>query len=391
MPALSKIKSLLPASSRSLHGMYKEIVQMHGQLGEIQAYLGKMHGHMGEMWGEVGQTRIRLENVERFLHQFQADEQSREQSHDARMMMLLWEACRAEGETIADTKRRVTTNLPAATGNMRLYQLAAAQLLFEFDAFCREHGLCYWLQSGTLLGAVRHKGFIPWDDDLDVAMCRNDIERAIQLVADDPRYEITVRYDWYVNCRQMRFRYADERIPCFVDLFAFDLVTAVDKQAFVTREAERAALEADLAADESLAAYWNAGAQFVDDDTEEGQLVRVHFDRHLQELKDKGLLASSLDEAEGVVWAIDNVNSGVRHHSWYFLPKEAVWPLATMPFEGHDVSVPADAERCLTDIFGDIYELPHTVGSYFDHLLGDALDDQDTRAALAELAARSDA
>jgi lipopolysaccharide cholinephosphotransferase len=49
--------------------------------------------------------------------------------------------------------------------------------LVELDRVCREHGLTYYLWAGTMLGAVRHKGFIPWDDDIDVAMPRPDYER----------------------------------------------------------------------------------------------------------------------------------------------------------------------------------------------------------------------
>lgn len=50
-------------------------------------------------------------------------------------------------------------------------------LLLRFDAFCKEHNLRYSLDSGTLLGAVRHKGFIPWDDDIDLNMPRPDYDR----------------------------------------------------------------------------------------------------------------------------------------------------------------------------------------------------------------------
>lgn len=49
-------------------------------------------------------------------------------------------------------------------------------LLFELDRICKEHNLKYFLSYGSMLGAVRHKGFIPWDDDIDVCMFRSDFE-----------------------------------------------------------------------------------------------------------------------------------------------------------------------------------------------------------------------
>lgn len=54
-------------------------------------------------------------------------------------------------------------------------------LLQQFDDFCKKNHLKYYMEAGTLLGAVRHKGFIPWDDDVDVIMFRDDYEKMQQL------------------------------------------------------------------------------------------------------------------------------------------------------------------------------------------------------------------
>ena len=61
-------------------------------------------------------------------------------------------------------------------------------ILVEFAKFCDEHNLMYYLDAGTLIGAVRHKGFIPWDDDIDVNMPQKDYDKFIKLTRDSKGY-----------------------------------------------------------------------------------------------------------------------------------------------------------------------------------------------------------
>lgn len=67
------------------------------------------------------------------------------------------------------------------------------EILLYFDFFCQEHGLMYYLCGGCLIGAVRHQGFVPWDDDVDVFMPREDYEKLAEI--------------WNKNADVSRYRY----------------------------------------------------------------------------------------------------------------------------------------------------------------------------------------
>lgn len=70
-------------------------------------------------------------------------------------------------------------------GTLRKAQLIMLDMLIEFDTVCKNHQLRYWLDSGTLLGAVRHQGFIPWDDDIDLAMPVEDYIKFMKIAESE--------------------------------------------------------------------------------------------------------------------------------------------------------------------------------------------------------------
>lgn len=61
----------------------------------------------------------------------------------------------------------------------------SVKMLYKLDEICKKHDIQYWAAYGTMLGAIRHKGFIPWDDDLDVCMMREDFHKLCNVPAEE--------------------------------------------------------------------------------------------------------------------------------------------------------------------------------------------------------------
>lgn len=68
---------------------------------------------------------------------------------------------------------------------IRKAQLRMLEILVEVDKICRRHNITYWLSCGSMLGAVRHKGFIPWDDDLDIELLKPDYDKLLKILQDE--------------------------------------------------------------------------------------------------------------------------------------------------------------------------------------------------------------
>lgn len=134
-------------------------------------------------------------------------------------------------------------------------------LLCEVDHICREFGIHYTLQGGTLLGAVRENGFISWDDDVDIAMSRENYERFIEVFpAHSQEYALL---EGYVGGALQIFSKNDPYITA--DIFVYDYITEnkflqkIRNYCLITLQAmlkTKETIKLTSAEDHSLLKYW---------------------------------------------------------------------------------------------------------------------------------------
>lgn len=132
-------------------------------------------------------------------------------------------------------------------GNLELHQVLLAAMK-DIDKICRENGLRYYLYAGTLLGAMNHKGFIPWDDDVDMVMFPREFEQLEKIIRNDysDKYEVcTIKSNpnWYSAVNKiyikntcLYFEHSEKSTPLFIDICILHSVPDSSLQRFFQRK-----------------------------------------------------------------------------------------------------------------------------------------------------------
>lgn len=217
---------------------------------------------------------------------------------------------------------------PKATGVVRELQECDLLLLKIFDIVCRKHGLNYWLDFGSLLGAVRHNGFIPWDDDLDITMPRADFNRAKTVLCEHlHRYGLQAEED--IPLGRIGIGYKHKETGIWMDVFSAD-----ECSADLCDQAQRQALAADARRYNKY--YGKNGRKKAQDVI----------------LEQKMKMMPALTRREKMVSMIFCPEIDDRLYAWSL---ETIFPLQEIPFEDGCFMAPAKLHEYLVEEYGTNY------------------------------------
>ena len=244
-------------------------------------------------------------------------------------------------------------------------------ILKTFIGICKENNLTYYCCGGTAIGAVRHKGFIPWDDDIDVLMPRPDYDRFIEITQATGlgNYEVVTQHnkkDYPLSfaklCNSNTTLIEEADTPCvyglYIDIFPidgapdnYDDFVKIEKRFVKTRNK----LEA-ISTHNTFAEY----ISLLGDKKEWGRFVRKTFGFFFR----KAYRTSLIKQLDDICYkyAYDKCNMVAVYSGAYELketyPKEWLDGTSQFTFEGLDVALPKNYDAYLRHYFGDYTQLP---------------------------------
>ncbi|MCR5470814.1 MAG: LicD family protein [Prevotella sp.] len=233
---------------------------------------------------------------------------------------------------------------------LRRQQMRMLEILLEVDKICKKHHIRYWLSSGTLIGAMRHNGYIPWDDDLDIEMLHSDYVRlmevlpkelpnwlALQNSDTDPNY-----FYFYAKVRDRRSRMLEQNgydrlwqeQGIYIDIFPME-----QHPIWLHKLTEK-----------------TVGHMYKIWRTSTNDKKAIRSVRRIFNINNKVLFPILRLICKILPGKVITSGMGIPFHNPRYI--DEIFPLTTHEFEGHLLPVPGNADAHLRHIFGDYMQLP---------------------------------
>ena len=262
-------------------------------------------------------------------------------------------------------------------GIMKRAWAAQLELLSEIDRICKKWNILYFITFGTLLGAVRHEGFIPWDDDIDIIMFRKDYEKFFQIVKDEINEDMHIislegnKAEYcFPNAIGRKAILSPEKLrevhefpyPYAVDVFFLDELSEKTEDEEIRRNIIYMFMQMVSAVQEKK----EKTKLFQTDLEEIEKMLKIHFDRtqslegQFFRLMDKVFQEFNGEGGDKVVFFPDYLNEDIVFSQSSF--KESL----DLPLYNRKFPAPKNYDEVLRDVYGD-YKKKAKAGGAHDY------------------------
>ena len=246
----------------------------------------------------------------------------------------------------------------------KLLKLTQLEIAKEIRRICDKHNINYFLDAGSMLGAVRHRGFIPWDDDMDIGMLESDYNKFLEIAPEELREEFFI--DNYKNNKEYGLVFSKVKIKNTLYREKLGPKEAKHQEVFVdifpyfdrpnnNKERKMHSLKLRI-----LAQVFMAQSGYCVWKNNKG-LSKVKFLPVIiiSKIFKKDSIYKKIEELYNKYknTEIVGIHDGVCYDYWYY-DKEYLKEFIDVEFEGEFFKIPAQYDKILTKIYGDYMKLP---------------------------------
>ncbi|HPR32974.1 MAG TPA: LicD family protein [Prolixibacteraceae bacterium] len=235
---------------------------------------------------------------------------------------------------------------------LRNAQLRILEILVEVDRICTENDISYWLDYGTLLGAVRHRGFIPWDDDVDIAVPRKDYKRLCAILKEKLPANLTFQDEttdkrYFLKFAKVRdlHSFLDDPIMqnkgikehgLYIDIFPLEKLFSKNLKTFIEY------------------IYGNAFKRY--------RKFYPGTSKYISGVILMPFAVCFIQLVRFFSWLIPTqryyTGCGVPFYYRHTYHTRFIFPLTTIEFEGYRFKAPCNTDLYLKNIYGDYWKIP---------------------------------